>query len=60
MRGQRLPQFAKPLEKFESPTPAPEGSQVHLRVLAIGVCHSDLHICDGYYELGFWRFAKDE
>jgi alcohol dehydrogenase, propanol-preferring len=52
MRGQRLAQFGKPLEKFESPTPAPQGLQVLLRVVATGICHSDLHICDGYYELG--------
>jgi D-arabinose 1-dehydrogenase-like Zn-dependent alcohol dehydrogenase len=52
MRGQRLMQFGEPLEPFESPTPVPHGSEVLLRVLAAGVCHSDLHICDGYYEFG--------
>jgi len=36
----------------ERPTPKPAGTQVLLKVIAAGVCHSDLHIWDGYYELG--------
>jgi alcohol dehydrogenase, propanol-preferring len=52
MRGQRLVEFGHPLEAFESPTPTPQGVEVLLRVLATGVCHSDLHICDGHYDLG--------
>ena len=42
----------QPLKLNEKPTPEPEGSEVLLKVLAAGVCHSDLHIWDGYYELG--------
>src|SRR5947209_17872507 len=41
-----------PLQRIERPTPEPQGTEVLLRVLAAGVCHSDLHIWDGYYELG--------
>lgn len=41
-----------PLQRMERETPKPTGSEVVLRVLAAGVCHSDLHIWDGYYELG--------
>ncbi|HET9902642.1 MAG TPA: alcohol dehydrogenase [Xanthobacteraceae bacterium] len=41
-----------PLRRMERPTPQPQGSEVLLKVLAAGVCHSDLHIWDGYYELG--------
>jgi propanol-preferring alcohol dehydrogenase len=41
-----------PLRLMKRPTPQPKGSEVLLRVLAAGVCHSDLHIWDGYYELG--------
>ncbi|MDI1343192.1 MAG: alcohol dehydrogenase, partial [Pseudolabrys sp.] len=36
----------------EKPTPQPVGTEVLLKVKAAGVCHSDLHIWDGYYELG--------
>ncbi len=42
----------KPLQAIERPTPEPVGTQVLLKVKATGVCHSDLHIWDGYYELG--------
>ena len=32
--------------------PKPAGSEVLLKVLAAGVCHSDLHIWEGFYDLG--------
>jgi D-arabinose 1-dehydrogenase-like Zn-dependent alcohol dehydrogenase len=52
MRSYKLAQFGAPLtEVIESP-PAPKGAQVLLRVGACGVCHSDLHIADGYFDLG--------
>ena len=41
-----------PLRRMERPTPKPKGAEVLLQVMASGVCHSDLHIWDGYYELG--------
>lgn len=42
----------QPLQLNEKPTPEPAGTEVLLRVKAAGVCHSDIHIWDGYYELG--------
>jgi D-arabinose 1-dehydrogenase-like Zn-dependent alcohol dehydrogenase len=52
MRSYKLTQFGAPLtEVIESP-PAPKGTQVLLRVTACGVCHSDLHVSDGYFDLG--------
>lgn len=36
----------------ERPDPAPTGSQIVLRVLAAGVCHSDIHVRDGGYDIG--------
>jgi D-arabinose 1-dehydrogenase-like Zn-dependent alcohol dehydrogenase len=52
MRSYKLTRFGAPLsEVIESP-PAPKGAQVLLRVSACGVCHSDLHIADGYFDLG--------
>ena len=41
-----------PLQRIERETPSPRGSEVVLRVIAAGVCHSDLHIWDGYYDIG--------
>lgn len=45
-------QCGAPLQRRERPTPKPEGTQVLLKTLAAGICHSDLHIWDGYYEMG--------
>jgi alcohol dehydrogenase, propanol-preferring len=41
-----------PLRLIERPTPKPTGNEVLLKVVAAGVCHSDLHIWEGYYDLG--------
>jgi len=57
MRSYRLTQFGSPLkETIESP-PVPTGSQVLLRVRACGVCHSDIHLSEGYFDLGHERKA---
>ena len=45
-------QCGAPLQRNERPTPKPQGSEVLLRVLAAGVCHSDIHIWEGFYEMG--------
>jgi D-arabinose 1-dehydrogenase-like Zn-dependent alcohol dehydrogenase len=42
----------QPLQLNEKPTPEPKGTEVLLKIKAAGVCHSDIHIWDGYYELG--------
>lgn len=44
--------FGQALERIERPTPAPTGRQVLLRVLAAGVCHTDIHTWEGSYDLG--------
>src|ERR1700727_781779 len=55
IRSYKLTQFGAPRsEVIESP-PAPKGAQVLLQVSACGVCHSDLHIADGYLDLGQGR-----
>ncbi|MBT8146370.1 MAG: alcohol dehydrogenase [Gammaproteobacteria bacterium] len=41
-----------PLTKVETETPAPTGTQVLLKMVACGVCHSDIHLHDGAFELG--------
>lgn len=47
-----LTAFGAPLARNERPTPQPRGSEVLVRVLAAGVCHSDIHIRHGYYDMG--------
>lgn len=52
MRMFQVCQCGAPLQLNEKPTPTPTGSEILLKTVAAGVCHSDLHIWDGYYELG--------
>jgi D-arabinose 1-dehydrogenase-like Zn-dependent alcohol dehydrogenase len=52
MKSYDLCSCGAPLELIERPTPEPRGTEVLLRVLAAGVCHTDLHVWDGYYDLG--------
>ena len=41
-----------PLVEVESDTPVPSGTEVLVKTLACGVCHSDIHLHDGGFELG--------
>ena len=54
-------EHGKPLQKVISSTPKPEGTEVLVRITRSGVCHSDLHIWDGYFELGGGKrfYVKD-
>jgi D-arabinose 1-dehydrogenase-like Zn-dependent alcohol dehydrogenase len=45
-------EWGKPLQKAEKPTPKPAGTEVLLKLKYCGVCHSDVHIREGYFELG--------
>ena len=45
-------EWGKPLEKIERVTPAPKGTEVLVKLKYCGVCHSDVHIRDGYFDLG--------
>ncbi|MFC3226804.1 alcohol dehydrogenase [Marinibaculum pumilum] len=51
-RSFKLVEFGGPLQEVTEAPPQPEGSQVLLKVRACGVCHSDIHIADGYFDLG--------
>jgi len=52
MRRQSLVAYGQPLCETVVDCPAPRGSEVLLRVERCGVCHSDLHLQDGYFALG--------
>lgn len=52
MHSYDIVESGKPLQRFDRETPQPLRSEVLLRVLAAGVCHSDVHIWEGQYDLG--------
>jgi D-arabinose 1-dehydrogenase-like Zn-dependent alcohol dehydrogenase len=54
-------EHGKPLQKVMHETPKPQGTEVLVRITRSGVCHSDLHIWDGYFDLGGGKkfYVKD-
>jgi D-arabinose 1-dehydrogenase-like Zn-dependent alcohol dehydrogenase len=52
MQSYDVVEWGKPLEKAERETPKPTGAEVLLKLKYCGVCHSDAHIRDGYFDLG--------
>ncbi|TNE35534.1 MAG: zinc-binding dehydrogenase [Alphaproteobacteria bacterium] len=52
MHCQQIIHFSEPLEARDYPTPEPKGTEVLMKIDACGVCHSDLHIWEGYFDLG--------
>nr|WP_294567290.1 alcohol dehydrogenase [uncultured Rhodopila sp.] len=55
MRAYAVVKNGEPLQEIELPTPEPKGTEVLLEVTHCGVCHSDLHIWEGYYDIGGGR-----
>jgi len=55
MKSFKVTDFNAPLQEVDAPTPQPQGTQVLIKVKAAGVCHSDLHIWEGGYDLGHGR-----
>jgi propanol-preferring alcohol dehydrogenase len=49
MKGYALFEWGKPLKELEMPDPKPAGKEVLVAVHNCGLCHSDLHIQDGYF-----------
>ncbi len=58
MKSYDVCECGAPLRLMERPTPKPVGTEILLKVIAAGVCHSDLHIWDGYYDLGGGKRLK--
>ena len=52
MKSYQVVEFGKPLELREYENPQPQGEEVLVKITACGVCHSDLHLADGYFDLG--------
>ena len=58
MKAARIVEPNKPLEVTELQSPKPTGNEVIVKVKAAGVCHSDLHLWEGGYDLGDGSFLK--
>jgi alcohol dehydrogenase, propanol-preferring len=52
MRRQSLVAYGQPLCETIVDCPTPHGSEMLVRIERCGVCHSDLHMQDGYFSLG--------
>jgi len=52
LKAAQITEPNKPLKISEIDTPTPTGNQVVVKVKAVGVCHSDLHLWEGGYDTG--------
>ena len=50
MKAARIVKLNEPLQIQDIQTPKPKGSQILIKILSVGVCHSDVHVWEGYYE----------
>jgi D-arabinose 1-dehydrogenase-like Zn-dependent alcohol dehydrogenase len=55
MRCYQLTAFGQPLMQHDQFAPEPVGTEVVVKVRGAGVCHSDVHIFEGHYDLGGGR-----
>ena len=52
MLSYQVTDYGKPLAQVLRETPTPQGSEVIVKIGSCGVCHSDVHLHDGYFDLG--------
>ena len=52
MKSYDVVDWGKPLQARVRDTPAPKGTEVLLQLTHCGVCHTDVHVRDGYFDLG--------
>jgi D-arabinose 1-dehydrogenase-like Zn-dependent alcohol dehydrogenase len=52
MKSYAVREFGAALTELESPTPVPSGTEVLIEVRHCGVCHTDVHLREGSFDLG--------
>ena len=52
MKAYQIVENGKPLKKREIEKPTPTGKEILIKTVACGVCHSDVHIHEGFFSLG--------
>ena len=60
MESYQLTGFGAPLEARAQAAPEPKGTELLLAVRAAGMCHSDVHVWEGFYDLGGGKQSKME
>ena len=58
MKAAQIVAPKEPLQLKDLEVPKPKESEVVVKVKAVGVCHSDLHLWDGGYDAGSGSFMK--
>lgn len=58
MESWQVREWGQPLQRVLSKVPSPQGTEVVVRVAACGVCHSDLHLREGRFDLGHGRSVE--
>jgi propanol-preferring alcohol dehydrogenase len=58
MKSFRIETYGAPLKEFNTEAPKPQGTEILLKVRAAGVCHTDLHIWDGGYDMGSGKMLR--
>jgi D-arabinose 1-dehydrogenase-like Zn-dependent alcohol dehydrogenase len=52
MRCYCVIEHGAPLQAVDRPRPVPTGTEVLLRTRVAGLCHTDLHLWEGHYDIG--------
>ena len=52
MKSYKIIENGKPLKKVEIEKPVPVGDEILVKSVSCGVCHSDVHIYEGFFDLG--------
>ena len=52
MKSYQIVDWGQPLQANTVEKPKPSGNEVLVKVEAAGLCHSDIHLRDGYFDLG--------
>ena len=60
MKSWQVINWGQPLELRAYENPEPTGTEVLIRITSSGICHSDLHIISGGFDLGDGRQARLE
>lgn len=52
MKSYQVIESGYPLEEVELEKPIPKGKEVLIKTIACGVCHTDVHIHEGFFDVG--------